>query len=264
MTSSTQSAIRRIFLSSTAEDLADHRAKASVAIAGLQHLAVRMEDFSAAPQTPVRYCLERVSQSDALVAILAHRYGWVPKIQEGGDGEKSITRLEIEAAMSISIPIFAFLVDEKYPWIYSREQDRMLDPAVQWDPKRMIEIGRAVARLIEFKDWLKSAGLITRTFTTPDDLALQVAVSLATWARSQSALDGPQIAYQPPREIVTEEKLGRLRKFSTLLPKSITISEAEPILHEHAKALDLEPAVVGELIAALRFQRGEFFKELSP
>ena len=62
----------------------------------------------------------------ALVVIVAHRYGFVPPVELGGDGVKSITRLEVEAALAAGKPVFAFLIDEKAPWAHAREQDRLL------------------------------------------------------------------------------------------------------------------------------------------
>ena len=108
--------VYRIFLSSTAIDLREHREKASDAILRLGDLPVAMETFGALPNEPVSVCQDKVRQCDAVVVMLAHRYGWVPTPAEGGDGHKSITWLEIEAALAAAKPVFAFVVEADYLW----------------------------------------------------------------------------------------------------------------------------------------------------
>ncbi len=62
-----------------------------------------MEYFAASSNPPLEECLARVSGSehdppcDLLIAIVAHRLGWVPEDQNGSE-DKSITRLECEEA----------------------------------------------------------------------------------------------------------------------------------------------------------------------
>ena len=41
---------------------------------------------------------DTVAEADVLVLIVAHRYGWVPPDQEGGE-DKSITWLDLSSAL---------------------------------------------------------------------------------------------------------------------------------------------------------------------
>ena len=75
-----------------------------------------MEYFVARPGMPLKECCESVEGCDALVVIVAHRYGWVPTADEGGDGTKSITWHEVDAALCAKKPVFAFFVDETGAW----------------------------------------------------------------------------------------------------------------------------------------------------
>ncbi len=63
----------------------------------------------------VEECKQQVELSDALVVLVAHRYGWVPSIEDGGDGEKSITWIEVDWAKARKIPVIPFLLDESCP-----------------------------------------------------------------------------------------------------------------------------------------------------
>ncbi|MCU0875173.1 MAG: DUF4062 domain-containing protein [Pirellulaceae bacterium] len=90
----------RVFISSTAEDLAAHREAARDAAIGAGMLPIMMEYFVASGEhPPLEACLGKVSEADLLVVVVAHRYGWVPPDQ-GADPPKSITWLECEQAAS--------------------------------------------------------------------------------------------------------------------------------------------------------------------
>jgi hypothetical protein len=196
----------RIFLSSTAEDLKAHRSRVSEAILRLEHLPVGMESFGADPHDPVSVCRRKVEESDAVVVIVAHRYGWVPRPDGDGDGEKSITRIEVEAGLAAEKPVFAFLVDPKCSWDQPREQDRLLEAKTAEEGE---EVRKRVRGLGSFKAFLERDARITRdTFTTPDNLESKVTASLSKWVLSQvpptpnvSGQEGPteHVAF-PPRE----------------------------------------------------------------
>lgn len=172
----------RVFLASTAVDLSAHRHAAADAILRLGDLPVRMETFGALPNTPVAACEQQVQGSDAVVVIVAHRYGWVPAAEQGGRDGKSITWLEVEAALTAKRPVFAFIVDDQYPWTEPKEQDRLQRPEML-DPEKAEEVLRAIRDLQCFKRWLRNdAGLVVESFTTPEDLAAKVTAALAKWA----------------------------------------------------------------------------------
>ena len=123
----------RIFLSSTSHDLHEHRRRVDAAIARLQQQSVRMETFGAEPRTPLETCLERVADADALVVIVAHRYGWVPEDQEHNSEGKSITWLECEEATANGKHILAFVVDDSADWPRELREEAELDRAAHLD-----------------------------------------------------------------------------------------------------------------------------------
>jgi Domain of unknown function (DUF4062) len=103
--------VLRIFISSTAVDLLDYRDKVRDAVLRLEKLPIAMETFSAQSGQAAAECTRMAAEADALVCIVAHRYGYVPPKELGGDGERSITWLEVAAAKEAGKPVFAFLVD---------------------------------------------------------------------------------------------------------------------------------------------------------
>jgi hypothetical protein len=166
--------IFRVFISSTAIDLQEHRKKVEEALLRLEQLPVAMETFGAKPDDSVTTCCRLAAEADALVAIVGHRYGWVPDTSEGGNGSKSITWLEVEAALANRRSVFAFLVDPTADWNRPKEQDQLLEPNA--DP---VKVFGAVRGLQQFKTFLEKR--VRDTFTTPDNLQAKVALSLSPW-----------------------------------------------------------------------------------
>lgn len=166
--------VLRIFISSTAIDLTGYRDKVRDAVLRLESLPIAMETFSARGGAPATECMRMAAEADAVICIVAHRYGYVPPVELGGDGERSITWLEVDAAKRAGKPVFAFLVDPKAPWTEVREEGRLVS-----EPEKIDEIVKAVRKLQEFKAYLN---LFTRqTFTSAEELAKLVAITVATF-----------------------------------------------------------------------------------
>jgi tetratricopeptide (TPR) repeat protein len=168
--------VLRIFISSTAVDLRDYRHKVRDAVLGLKNLPIQMETFSAQSRQPASEVMQMAAEADAVICIVAHRYGYVPPKELGGDGERSITWLEVDAAKHAGKPVFAFLIDPKAPWTQAKEQDRLVT-----EPEKAAEIFKAVQRLQEFKAYLESE-FTRKTFANGDELTGQVAITLANFA----------------------------------------------------------------------------------
>lgn len=184
-----------VFLSSTSRDLVDYRKRVDHAIRSLTLGTTRMEAFGALPGAPLAECRRLAAEADALVVIVAHRHGWIPSKEEDGDGTKSVTWHEVEAAQQSEeeIPIFAFLVDEMLPWTGERESHRLETS----DPSEHEAVIRAVRSLRDFKDYLRREHVV-ETFTTPDDLAAKVVASLANWHRGTKDPTTSREAATPP------------------------------------------------------------------
>jgi tetratricopeptide (TPR) repeat protein len=167
--------ILRIFISSTATDLTSYREHVRDAVLRLKNLPIQMETFSSMAGQPAVDCMRMAAEADAVVCIVAHRYGYVPPVELGGDGERSITWLEVNAALGAGKPVFSFLVDPKAPWTAAREQDRLVN-----EPEKVTEIGKAVQKLQEFKEYLSSVST-RQLFSNPHQLEAQVTAALSSF-----------------------------------------------------------------------------------
>jgi tetratricopeptide (TPR) repeat protein len=183
----------KVFLSSTAQDLVSHRQVADDTILRLSQEAVVMERFGPLPGEPVKECERKARDSDVVVCIVAHRYGFVPE-----KGKGSITRREVEAAKAAGKDVLAWIVADDYPWTEKKEQDLLTDPTVLSDPARVAEVAANVSALLDFKTWL-SGNFGIEKFTTPDDLGRKIAVRLAKYSRERTS--GPALSTRKEGEI---------------------------------------------------------------
>jgi hypothetical protein len=167
----------RVFISSTAVDLREYRNKVRDAVLRLENLPIAMETFSSQSGQPASECMRMAAEADAVICVVAHRYGYVPPPQLGGDGERSITWLEVDAAKRAGKPVFVFVVDPKAPWPEIREQDRLTSEP----PEKSAEIVKAVQKLKEFKAYLESE-FTRNTFSNADELSQFVTAALANFA----------------------------------------------------------------------------------
>lgn len=88
------------FISATKEDLETCRTAARDAAIRAGFYPVMMEYWAAGTgNPPVEKCLKEVDGADVVIAIVAHRYGWIPDGQAEGQ-RKSITWMECERALS--------------------------------------------------------------------------------------------------------------------------------------------------------------------
>lgn len=179
----------RVFVSSTSEDLKNYRAVARNVILDIGWHPIMMEHFGAVPIPTIEACCKRVDDSDVLLLIMAHRRGWVPTREQGGDSINSVTAFEIKRARDQKIPILALLADEKWPgnlwedesdariWVKTFRSELNL-PAVffESEPERIIGTERLPAFRAKVRDALLShkSRLLdqqkTQTATTATDL----------------------------------------------------------------------------------------------
>lgn len=105
----------RVMVSSTSEDLRSYRAAVCQAINSVGWAPIMMEHFGALAAPTVTACQDQIANADLVLLVVAHRRGWVPLATEGGNGEDSITALELQHARSLKKPVFIFLADSSWP-----------------------------------------------------------------------------------------------------------------------------------------------------
>ena len=102
-----------VFVSSTSKDLDLYRMVAGQVIQARGWIPIMNEFWGAMPERVVDACYEKVRSADLVLLIMAFRQGFVPTVEQGGNGIDSITALEIEHARTHNIPVLGLLANEQ-------------------------------------------------------------------------------------------------------------------------------------------------------
>jgi formylglycine-generating enzyme required for sulfatase activity len=168
-----------VFISSTTDDLKEYREQVAKAATANGFSPRMMEFFTATGHAPpLAACLEKVDEADLVLAIVAHRYGWVPDDPTNPEG-KNITWLECERAWNVTgKEVLAFLVDPNSDWpVELREEYRLIKERKK--PGIAEEVERNEEKLGHFKRALSRHPF--KTFTDASSLRVLVSESLADW-----------------------------------------------------------------------------------
>ena len=177
-----------VFISSTSDDLKEHREQAAKAALASGFSPRMMEYFPAAGDKPtLAACLEKVGEAEVVVVLVAHRYGWVPDGKENPDA-KSITWLECQHAWQApNKEVLAFLVDPAFAWPAELREDYRLIQGKNLPPRKHNQLRKEVQRneekLQDFKKQL--SGYLRKTFTDAASVRPLVSDALAAWRRRQ-------------------------------------------------------------------------------
>jgi hypothetical protein len=99
----------QIFLSSTYEDLIDHRLAAMEAILAAGHIPAAMEQFAPGDETAWDKIKRWIDESDAFILILGGRYGSI-----NPESGKSYVQMEYEYAIEKKKPFFSIVVSDAH------------------------------------------------------------------------------------------------------------------------------------------------------
>lgn len=157
-----------IFVSSTSKDLLEHRKVVLDALTKAGHNVIAMEHFNSQPADAETVSTDEVRRAELFVGIYAHRYGYRP------DNHLSVTEQEFIAAKLFKIPPFIFIVEESY-------RHPLIDQFAETDPE-------SIQMLKAFKTRLEK-NYVRKLFTSPEDLALSVIMSVNGWLQKQPQQD---------------------------------------------------------------------------
>jgi hypothetical protein len=172
----------KIYISSTYQDLVEHRGVVDRTLRRMGHDVIGMEQYVAEGNKPLERCLADVRLADLYVVMVAWRYGYIPNDQPppATPGALSITELEYNEAVKEQKPILAFLLDPDTAWPTSRVD------AMSTEPHRgEAKPGSNIAR---FRSML-GTNYLAGMFRTPDDVASQVAAAVAAQGLNRFMVD---------------------------------------------------------------------------
>ncbi|MDF1799779.1 MAG: SUMF1/EgtB/PvdO family nonheme iron enzyme, partial [Planctomycetota bacterium] len=170
-----------VFISSTYLDNAKRRERLNRVAARAGFTPLSMEAWTADERSVSTISLERVSQADVFLGLIAWRYGWTPP------GEtKSITELEYEEAWRCGIPRLMFLIEED---LSSVNPMRDFDETDKWRKQEQLE---------DFKDRIRSSPETPRPFTDEElpELAMQALFEWKQrhWTQASDGHESPPVS----------------------------------------------------------------------
>lgn len=164
----------KVYISSTYQDLVEHRAAVDRTLRRMGHDVIGMEQYVAEGSKPVDRCKADVRTADIYAIIVAWRYGYQPNLTASPPDKRSITEIELDEAKANGKPVLAFL----------------LDPEAPWPPNRVDAMAAASGGgdLSQLRTQLGSEYL-AGIFRTPDDLASQVAAAVSVQGLTRHMVD---------------------------------------------------------------------------
>lgn len=165
-----------VFISSTSEDLKKHRQQAARAARALGFRPLMMEDFAAdGSDRSLGACLKKVEEADVVVAIVGHKYGWVPE----SDDSRSITWRECAHAWDVTKKeVLGFIVAPNADWPTTDFENYRL-VTERRKPGIVDEVERNETQLEVFKKKLREK--FCSFFTDDQDLRALVIAALSEW-----------------------------------------------------------------------------------
>lgn len=165
----------KVYISSTYQDLVEHRAAVDRTLRRMGHDVIGMEQYVAEGSKPVERCKADVRAADIYVIIVAWRYGYQPNLTASPPDTRSTTQIELDEAKTNGKPVLAFL----------------LDPEAAWPPNRVDAMAGASGAGAEISKLRTQLGsdYLAGIFRTPDDLASQVAAAVSAQGLTRHMVD---------------------------------------------------------------------------
>ena len=108
--------MQKVFISSTTRDLCLHRQAVRDIVLDQKWYPVLVNEHGGpSTNSTVKECVRELETCHLVILLVAFRRGFVPTREQDGDGESSITALELKAAHDRGIPVLIFLSDDTWP-----------------------------------------------------------------------------------------------------------------------------------------------------
>jgi len=189
----------KIYISSTYSDLVEHRQQVYDILRKMRYDVIAMEDYVATDERPLDKCLADVASCDTYVGIFAWRYGYIPPGQE-----QSITELEYRRGGEFGLERLIFLLDEDAPWPHSK-----MEKGVGGEKIEALRRELMAAHLLQF-------------FKTPEELAAQVAASVAKWAQERLDADMDSLRVRQAQADKERREMRERQRVVNLRPLDVT------------------------------------------
>jgi O-acetyl-ADP-ribose deacetylase (regulator of RNase III) len=181
----------RVYISSTFEDLREHRQHVYHQLRRVGHDVIAMEDYVAQDGRPVVNCLDDISRCDVYIGVFAWRYGYIPA--DHNSRHLSITELEYRHAVDSGKECLVFLADDNFPWPHFLTDSHTGNG----------EGGRLIKQL---REELRNKTQVA-FFKTADHLASLVGAAVEKWKQKIDARKRDLASRQAIKQLTADEKI---------------------------------------------------------
>ncbi len=190
-----------VVISSTSQDLSEHRTKVQEACLRQDMFPKMMEHLPTNSDDAIKASLKLVDEADIYIGIFAYRYGYIP------DGyDLSITEMEYNRAVERGIPLLLFIMHE----------DHEIKKA------EYVERGVGGEKIEALKERMKKVQVVN-FFKSADHLMALVIHSLSQYRQSDFTLHAISTIPQPPEAYIAHpyvllqtQLLGRRNELNLL------------------------------------------------
>ncbi|MBV9960582.1 MAG: DUF4062 domain-containing protein [Acidobacteria bacterium] len=219
-------------VSSTYTDLTAHREAVCDALLRLGFFPLGMEyDSAKAGKDIINSSMEMVSNAQAYIGIISHRYGGVPQDAKRNPEQLSITELEYRTALKRRIPVFIFLMSDDHP---VKRQD--VEPLEAYQDKLRRLKADAQSRTI------------CATFSSVEELKSQVLQSMFELRAQLSVEEEPVGKRAQGKRALAESEPPHLLAIPNFISGHEFVGRQEEIAWLNEWATDSDPLLVIEAI----------------
>jgi tetratricopeptide (TPR) repeat protein len=153
-------------ISSTARDMPEHRSMVMDACQRLGFHPIMMEHLAAQDRSANDVSIGMVEEANVYLGIFAFAYGSSPD-----NDTRSYTEIELDQAVSLSIPVIPFFADDNTPW-----------------PPKLVDKGEKAKKLERLKKKAAKNRIVPK-FKSPEDLRGLVIHALGEFEKTQRKAD---------------------------------------------------------------------------
>lgn len=232
-------------LSSTYQELAEHREAIQRTMLGQDLFPIAMENDSALPDHDlISASLAKVDEADGYVGLISYRYGQTPEDAKRNPDRLSLTELEFRRAIEREIPICMFIMHDEH--LVPRSAVGVEDDAARVKLEEFVALAKKDRIYAEFK--------------SVDDLKAKVAQSLGKLREaidkqnSPAAPDIPEVSPQaidlpPGWEVVDRDALAQVRANPPSLDVMVQFFDGILPTWRLALAPGVQPRAIAERLA---------------
>lgn len=203
----------QVFISSTFDDLKEHRQQATLGIVKVGHMPIALENYTPECEAAFKVIEDAIDDCQFYVVILGHRYGSIP-----AGKKKSYTELELDEAERSGLKVLAFVMDKD---IAMKERQKLTRKTKAGAQEKDSE-----GKYYAFRERLQDPhSYFHRPFAQPDEIREELSIyfsrehDVAGYIREPKDRDDANLLEISTKNEIIREVVKRLGQFEKVDPR---------------------------------------------